>query len=296
MKREYYFEIVENLLKKYPSEYSKNYYENKKSLIIEEKETKLSSGYYDNDKNIITIYDEKSLPHELFHMSFRDKEKVGKIAIEGYEQTYSNGVSFELIKDGQKVFWQRGLTEGFAEYLNEKCGGNYKGHNFEYFFTKLLISIYGEEILKFPFQNDPNGLLCYERFYDIFPFCKNLDNIYEAEQVIILISSFRKTFENIQKEGNKEDCITVLNIIKNTKQKFKSSIISCFKNIINEYENCEKPNITREELVREMDLFLTDSDYEAAFAFDEEEYSLRDNIKTIINEFNVLNQKSHSNL
>lgn len=286
MTKEYYFEIVEKVLKEFPLECSRNYYDNKDEVTIIEKEIIVDSlyGNYNNENNSINIYFEESLPHELFHMAFRDKRKVGKKVWPDDEVFYSNGVSFEKINDGHKIFYQQGLTEGFAEYLNRKCCNNY-GQEFNYFFIDLLISIYGEEILKYPLQNNPKGFLLDERFYDIFSFSKSLDSLEESKQVIQLISSCKDTFEKILKIGTKGDCRSVLKIMDNTKENFRLSIISCFKNIINEYDNCKKPNIIREEFAKKMELFLLDSSYKMAFVFDDKKISVKDNVKILIDNF-----------
>jgi len=112
MKTEKYFEIVESVLKNFPSEYSKNYYANKANITItvEEPINKMIGGYYIHDINYIIIYNQECLPHELFHMSFRDKNKIDKKIWDDVDLYYENGVSYRY----KNKVCHKCLTEGFA--------------------------------------------------------------------------------------------------------------------------------------------------------------------------------------
>lgn len=286
MDQEKYYKKVENILENFPLEYRKNYIDNKKTVIIKHKKEiwKSIGGSYDNDTNTITIYKEKSYPHELFHMAFRDSKKVGKKIWEDYEIYYENGISYSKYENNTKVCYNQGLTEGFAEYLSRKCCEN-KGQNFNYFFTDLLISIYGEDILKYPLQNDPKGLFLDDRFVDMFEFSKNLDRLDEAIDIIQLLANCKETFEKIFKVNDKKDIQEFRGILKRTKQKFKSSPILLFKSIINEYKHCLNPKINKENFTNKLEAFLSESEYSVAFTFDNDKYSVKEEITKIINKF-----------
>ena len=140
---------VEKVLEKYPIEYRKNYYINKDSVTVIEKQMELAGGTYDNEENIIEYSNTDALIHELFHMAFRDKDKVNKKVFEDEEIYYSNGVSFKVNKEMTKK--GHGITEGFCEYLCQKIKN--KKSTFNYYFVDLLISIYSERYENEYFDN-----------------------------------------------------------------------------------------------------------------------------------------------
>lgn len=282
-----HYKMVEGVLKEFPVECRRNYIMNKENVTIKKKRKpcwKNITGTYNNEKNEITIYQSSSLPHELFHMAFRDKEKVGKKLWEDKDMYYDNGVSYATYKNGMKLLHHQGLTEGFAEYLSRKCC-DCRGQDINYFFVDLLISIYGEDILKYPLQNDPKGLLLDERFFDIFEFSRNLDGINDAEDIIQMIATRKETFEEILTSNNKEDILKFREIFIRTEQKFKFSHISLFKSIINEYEYCPNPMINRKDFTNKLETFLNDPAYKIAFGFDDNKCSVREKVTEIINEF-----------
>jgi len=88
------FEKVENILRNYPSEFSKNYFDNKKTVKIKEEKQviKNNCGYYDNDKNEIGYSNFETLPHELFHMAFRDKTKINKKIMPNGDMIINQGI------------------------------------------------------------------------------------------------------------------------------------------------------------------------------------------------------------
>ena len=146
------YKLVEDVLKDFPKEYRKNYEDNKQDVIIKKENTVINKhfGKYNHDENIITIYNEESLPYELFHMAFRDRNRLNQELFND-DFVYDNGVIYyDVLKEQTNG---AGLNEGFAEYLSRKCC-SLKGHNLEYYFVNLLIQIYGEDILKYPLNND----------------------------------------------------------------------------------------------------------------------------------------------
>ena len=281
MSDEYYFEMVERVLQNFPLEYSKNYYKNKEELVIVRKEEKqgLFVGTYDNETNIIRISQEESLPHELFHMAFRDPQKCRIKVWEDGEIQYSNGVSFEKIIDNHKENYFKGFTEGFAEYLARKCQDNMRGQQLHYFFTDLLISIYGEDILKYPFQNDPLGFLLDERFYNILQLSRSLNQLDEAKTDITLTHYYETLLIEILENGDKKDCVQIAKMLENLRDKFKTSIISLFKQIIAEYEYCSNPMVSRDKFIEKMEQFLTDPDYKIVFGLDGRGMKVREKVK-----------------
>lgn len=73
-------QLVGKLLESYTSCWNENYYNNKKTLKINKENEDLIrfgvTGYYDEVNNIITIYKDDSIIHELFHVGFRNGEKL----------------------------------------------------------------------------------------------------------------------------------------------------------------------------------------------------------------------------
>jgi len=272
------FEKVENILRNYPSEFSKNYFDNKKTVKIKEEKQviKNNCGYYDNDKNEIGYSNFETLPHELFHMAFRCKDNLGNKIAEDIELYYGNGVSFIGYINDEPQYYHLALTEGFAEYLSRKCS-IFKGHAFNYYFTNLLIFIYGEDILKYPFTNDPHGLIMDDRFFDIIEYSKQLEALYDATKAYNILDMTKDFFSDIK---DKEQLIF---IYQRTKSNYTSSIINLFKCIINEYINYPK-NLNKEQFIAMLEDFLENPDYDNAFAFDDE-YNVKDELISLINEF-----------
>ena len=119
MEQEKYFEMVENVLQSFPVEYSKNYFTNKENLRIEYKEEGIGSlgAIYDHNENYIHIYKTDSLVHELFHMSFRDKDKVNQRIFEYKDIFYDNGIVVKKYYNNIIIRFNKGINVGFAEYL-----------------------------------------------------------------------------------------------------------------------------------------------------------------------------------
>lgn len=274
------YQLVEKVLSKYPISWQKNYYQNKKNLIVvyEESEVKSVSADYNHEKNIITIYDSKEefSAHELFHMAFRDEDKVEKRITK--KAIYSNGVSFENPEN--EIIYLKGVTEGFAEFLSRYCKLS-KGHTIEYFFIDLLISIYGEEILEYPFQNDPMGFLMDNSFFDIVTFSKNLDCYYKSTEVIQIINAMRSELE--QQMMNDEDAKnTILNCMEKNMESFNKSIIATFDSIIAEYVSSKEPRIKKELFIKKVSSFLTNPDYAIAFSLNEHKFGVKKSLQKSI--------------
>ena len=276
-----YFEKVESILSKFPISWQKNYYQNKRSLIIEYKkrEIRTTSGCYDHQKNIITIYDKNNdaSVHELFHMSFRDEKKVNCEINNG--MFYGNGVALvNTIGEKQCLY---GLTEGFAEYLSRLTHTTAKGHPLEYFFTDLLISIYGEEILEYPFNNDPLGLMKDTRFYHLSRFTKGLDKLFDCEKGFTLISYLKEDIEHTLQE-NWEDGRQIIEFIEHNMKNYHQSIVDLFDSVIEEYLINSQNNMKKDLFVQKLSSFLTNSDYKIAFSFDDKEHILKKKIHSYI--------------
>lgn len=283
MEQEKYFEMVENVLQSFPVEYSKNYFTNKENLRIEYKEEGIGSlgAIYDHNENYIHIYKTDSLVHELFHMSFRDKDKVNQRIFENKDIFYDNGIVVKKYHNNKIIRFNKGITEGFAEYLSRKCSKT-TGTDLPYYFVDLLISIYGEDILKYPLLNDPIGFLSDKRFYDIINFSKWLDNLDNCINNILITNVYRDNLEEIFKKIDKEEVQKILKNIGDNMLLYKKSITSLFELIMNEYKNCVNPNISKEEIIQRIEKFLIDSNYNIAFGFDNSEYSVIERITELI--------------
>lgn len=277
-----YYEKAERILSRFPASWQKNYYKNKLNLIVEYKkgEIKSTAACYNHNKNIITIYDENvdASVHELFHMAFRDPNKVGLEIDDGI--IYGNGVALEDENGEKKALY--GLTEGFAEYLSRLDNTTSKGHILEYFFTDLLIFVYGEEILEYPFNNDPLGLIRDNRFYNLRRFTKELDKLYTCEEEISIASYMKKELEQIIKE-NKEAGREIMECIGNNMKLYNASIAELIGSIIEEYlVYSNRHKVDKNLFIKKLDSLFQDPDYKVAFVFDNKEHILKKKLHSFI--------------
>lgn len=258
--------LVEKLLESYPVRWRRNYYNNKKTLKIN-KIDELDSllgivcGKYDEEKNLITLYNDKAIIHELFHSCFRDAEKLNK-QVDDFEYYYSNGIAMK--NKNNNIKYGLALTEGFVEYLSRKIS-SFKGYVFEYFIVDLLISIYGEEILKYPFTNDVIGFYEDERFYKIVDLLLNLDLYQTYYRTIKEYIEYSEII--IEKKDKKTDkgiklVKEIMDEINKMIKELYNSIIKCINLIIKEYKNCKCPMIEKEDFVLKLRQYLVNPDYQ----------------------------------
>lgn len=283
-----HLEKVEKVLEEFPAKYSKNYYTNKKTLKIVKSDTlSISFGEYDHKKNKITLYNEDSLAHELFHMAFRDKKKLRKKLFRGSELIISNGIAYQNIKT--KEIGGVGLTEGFTEYLTRKSFSEdetyLKGHSFLYFFTDLLISIYGEDIIKYPLQNDTIGFVSDERFFEIVKFSSNMDNLYDYLKYMKYLNKNSKSLYKKIESCTKEENLKIHKLLNSIKDGLRESIINLFNEIINEYNNADESKISKEEFIMKLKEFIISSDYNFILSLSSESKMLLEEVQTIIDNF-----------
>lgn len=279
---EEYYKKVEQILNSFPKKYQRNYYENKKDLIIKEEPIrKREFANYDNLKNEITLYKKNALPHELFHMAFRDRNKVGKKLLEDDDTLYGNGVAHEFELNGKIMIGGKAITEGFAEYLSRKCDGE-KGHLIEYFFADLLISIYGEEIIKYALDNNPLGFYEDERFFDITLFCNTLDLFQSFSDGVKIVNDCKENLKKVLSSGNDMEKLDISKIISEIRNGLKQSIVELFRLIISEYENCNNPKISKEDFESKLLSFLKKEDYKMYLIMDDNELSIEKEIKNMV--------------
>ncbi len=208
-------------------------------------------------------------------MAFRDENKVGKGITK--DAIYGNGVSFKNL--GNEIL-NKGVTEGFAEFLSRYCQLS-KGHMIEYFFIDLLISIYGEEILEYPFKNDPIGFLMNNKFFDIFTFSINLDCYYRSTREIQIINAMRNELERQMKNDEKVKNM-VLNCMEKNMESFNKSIIVTFDSIIAEYISSKEPRIEKEQFIKKLSSFLINPDYAIAFSLNEHKFGVKKSLQKSI--------------
>lgn len=248
-------QLVENLLESYPSNWSENYYNNKKTLKINKVSENLIcsrvTGSYDEINNIITIYDDESIIHELFHVCFRDEKKLNQVVLNNY--CYSNGIA---LKSGENKYG-KALTEGFVEYLNRKIKVS-KHYNFEYFIVDLLISIYGEDILKYPLTNDIVGFYNDKRFFDIASLAYYLDLclIYTSDIQIFVDCSSVIIKKETNEEKKKQQIKSNLKHIDKSLLELYKNIIKCLNIIIKGYNECVHPKIDQYQFHLKVDEFM----------------------------------------
>lgn len=277
-----YFKKVEEVLKTFPEECQRNYYQNKQTIKIEYKEKTIKhlKGTYDNKKNIITIYDKESIYHELFHMAFRDKNKDGK-TLEGLPVYYGNGVSYiHLYPDKQKIK-AIGLTEGFVEYLTRKIQTKQES-SLEFYFINLLISIYSENLINYALLNDPFGLLFNKKIYNILEIKEKLDDIHDLKQTILTINGTREILDKLINEGTEEEKTELFQILSELRIEFKQTIIRLFELFISSYKKCHNPKIDKLDFIELINCFINDPSYQIAFAFDDEKYSVKEELTKLI--------------
>lgn len=279
-----YYKVVENILKKFPLEWQKNYEENKKDVIIKKEEVSKSKifGNYDNEKNIITLYNEESLPHELFHMAFRNRNKLNQKLFEDANLIYDNGVAYH---DLEGNIYGNALTEGFVEYLSRKCS-SLKGHNMEYYFVNLLIQIHGEEILKYSLTNDSLNFYQDKCFSTIHEIRKELDLLMSSSRNIQIISIFKDIF--IENLNNNEYIKETYQFMKIIKDDYINAIVRLFNLITIEYINTFNPQVSINEFINLLNDFLVNKDYQVSFYLAEiESYPLKEKVEEIINNFKL---------
>lgn len=278
---EKYFKMVEEVLTKYPIAWQKNYYQNKMDLVVqyEKRVMKSSCASYNHEKNEITLTNNKdSLLHELFHMSFRDKSKIGQEVESGI--FIGNGVS--LVNCQKEKIKLYGITEGFAEYLNRKTKQHLNGNDIEYFFVDLFITIYGEEILEYPLCNNPIGLITDDRFYNLYRFTKGIDAYCSCVKELQIIHHFKTIVKQLMKEEKnaRED---ILEHIENVWKIYNESILDMFQAIIEEYLVYNgKHSVEQNAFIKKLSSFLTNLDYEIAFLFDDKEQTLKKTLYSCI--------------
>lgn len=276
-----YYEIVENKLNEFPVECRKNYYDNKKDITIHYKQNnkKKKEIIYSYKNNKISVYKEDNLIQALFYMSFRDREKVGQTILQDLDIDilYDNGVACR--KGG--IIRNKGLTQGFAEYLANSCTKK-EPSTINGYFVDLLISIYGEDIIRYPLLNNPVDFFTDKRFFEIFKFCDQLDIFNTCKINMGLVNDYRDEYIEILNNEEKTTIEEMYKILENTISEYKISIVRLFECIINEYKNCNNSNIEFDVFIEKLENFVSRQEFISAFTYDNEEYSVRENIVQLI--------------
>lgn len=250
---------VEEILSKFPERCRNNFYLNLKTLKINEEHSNTNVlGNYNPLTNTITLYDDTSLHHELFHMAFHNPNNYGKEV--GDKEYTDNGIS---LKQGNIIFGHA-LTEGFAEYLNRKCKSN-KGKHFEYYFADLLISIYGEEILEYPLENNPIDFLENEKFNNILEYINNLDQLEELFTNVKFIAASETVIKEIINKKDNDIINNFKELIYSTKIGIPSITLKLFNIIITEFNSYQNPNISSKKFIEKIEEFCYNEDYIAVF-------------------------------
>lgn len=279
--------LVEKLLESYPVEWRRNYYNNKKTLKInkiDELDSILDTvqGTYDEEKNLITLYSDTAIIHELFHSCFRDGEKLNKQIKEKSSYCYCNGIAMK--NKTTNIKFGVALTEGFVEYVSRKISGS-KGCEFEYFIVDLLISIYGEDILKYPFTNDVSEFYEDERFYKIVELMIATDLCYIYwEYIKSNLKLANKIIETKIETKDIDDKLNKIMIdIKKMMKKFYIQIIECIKIIIQEYKKSKYQMIEKNDFILKIKQFLVNPDYQViATLLSFDKYDLNKEVQKIL--------------
>lgn len=253
-------DIVKKILLSFPERCRINFNENLRTLEIKFNQDSGASilGNYNPSENIITLNEKSALCHELFHMSFNNSNLYNKEIEKGY--FIDNGISLKR-KNG---ILGHALTEGFAEYLNRKCKKN-KGKQFEFYFSNLLISIYGEEILEYALENDPMGFISEEKFNNIVEYMVNLDYLEELFNNIVFIAKSGEILKLAVEKNDNNMIDEYKKLISDTKDSIPVVISNLFNIIINEYNLCNQPKVSKDEFIKNITEFFQGEDYNMLF-------------------------------
>ena len=263
--------IVLNELDSFPLECKSNFCNNLETLKIVYDPSFRTLGNYNPSLNLITFRDRDALVHELFHMAFCNRNSYGK-KIHG-NFSLQNGIALQ----SDDYIFGYGLTEGFAEYLSRKCGFSL-GRDFEYYFADLLISIYGEDILKYPLRNDPIGILRDERFWDIKNIINRLD---ELEDLFVTFKFIKRSASDFKGSLDKDDVILKFsNLVNSASSEISDIIKGLFFAFGGEYKFSKSPCISDENFSNKIEAFCSDENY--GFIF---EMSLNDKLREDILDF-----------
>lgn len=253
-------DIVKKILLSFPERCRINFNENLRTLEIKFNQDSGASilGNYNPSENIITLNEKSALCHELFHMSFNNSNSYNKEIEKGY--FIDNGISLKR-KNG---IFGHALTEGFAEYLSRKCKKN-KGKQFEFYFSNLLISIYGEEILEYALENDPMGFISDERFNNIVEYMVSLDLLGELLNNIMFIAKSGEILKLAVEKNDNNMIDEYKKLISDTKDSIPVVISNLFNIIINEYNLCNQPKVSKDEFIKNITEFFQGEDYNMLF-------------------------------
>lgn len=272
------FNKVEEVLSNYPEDWTKNYYKNKETVkvnIIDHYVCDIEGlyGQYKDIDNYIEIKGLGALPHELIHMAFSNPEKYNtKIFENRANPLYNNGISMCTKKGDDIKLINKGINEGMVEYIARKCKGM-KGQYINYYFTDLLISIFGEDLLKYGFNVDPIGFYADQRFDYINLFASKLDDFNNQYDMLIVFNQVMNMKENIKEE---------LEYVKNNVfPMYNITLIETFDAIINEYNKYSDRLIDREQLNIKLQFFM--DNYDLFKTFDNEKYNVKKYLKGKIN-------------
>lgn len=279
------YEIVENALSKFPVEYSKNYYDNKKDIIIHYKKEDDQLGIlYSYKDNEISVYKEEDLIKALFYMAFRNRENISKKVLLDIgldvDILCDNGVAY---RKGNNIR-NKGLTQGFADYLTNICT-NKQPSTINGYFVDLLISIYGEDILMYPLLNDPLGFYLDVRFTDIIKFCDQLDIYNDCKMNMLIVSNYRDEYIEILNNEKRSTIEKMYALFEKTINEYRTSIVCLFECIINEYKNYGSVNIDVNTFIGKLEEFISNPSFLVAFGYDNEEYSVKEHITQLIASF-----------
>lgn len=265
--------IVLNELDNFPLECKSNFCNNLETLKIVYDPSFRTLGNYNPSLNLITFRDRGALVHELFHMAFCNSGSYGKKVYGDF--SLQNGIS---LQSGDYIFGY-GITEGFAEYLSRKCGFSL-GRDFEYYFADLLISIYGEDILKYPLKNDSIGFLSDDRFKDIKRVISRLD---ELEDLFVTFKFIIKSASDFKDSLDKEEDDVISNfssLVNSAREETGNIIKDLFSVFIDEYKFSKSPCVSCEEFSSKIEAFCSDENYDIIFKM-----SLNDKLKEDILDF-----------
>ena len=163
--------LMDRFFTKFPSSYRENYDKNMENLEIYRVDEMMDIddfASYVPELNVLLFSFEKSLPHELMHMSSANLEKK----------------LFAFCKAGQRTLWENGLLEGMTEYLGCMATNTApKTYFFEYFVVSMLSSI--DNIFEPYFIPSYDGLISlFPNKRDICSLMYGLDFYHDKSQTI----------------------------------------------------------------------------------------------------------------
>ena len=146
-------------------------------------------------------------------------------------------------------------------------------------------SVYGEDIIEYALKNDILGFIDDERFFEIIKISSNMDELLEHLRIIKYLNVNNEDLNIIFERCTKEEMIELSKKLLELKSSFKNIILELFNQIIEEYNNCTNPKISKKDLLNKLNEFVTSNDYNIISYMVFENGTISEQVQTIISKF-----------